>query len=200
MLIAIQQFLVRLISYSLPFKCWGSTSIVILALCDDCRVLDKFWVSNSLSQFISYIFVETYQYYINSISNKFWFTQCQTMIQLGFLNFQGSNFFETFIMYFCFNCLFITKLMWLLCMLLQYLILGNLLNITIICSSFAKNTVRQRNKNMFVSVKAGGEKTATGRLGKIFFFAIFERLLSYFNPSVNLKNNCFSLTIFITEG
>ena len=32
MLIVMQQFLVRLISYSLTFKCWGSTGVVVLVL------------------------------------------------------------------------------------------------------------------------------------------------------------------------
>ena len=68
----------------------------VYILLDGWGLLDTFRVGNSHSQFIPYILVETYHYYINRISTEFWYTQCQTMLQFDFLNFLGSNYLWSF--------------------------------------------------------------------------------------------------------
>ena len=68
----------------------------VYILLDGWGLLDTFRVGNSHSQFIQYILVETYHYYINRISTEFWYTQCQTMLQFDFLNFLGSNYLWSF--------------------------------------------------------------------------------------------------------
>ena len=113
-------------------------SFLFVILLDSWELLDTFWVGKSQSQVILYVVVETYLYYINRFSTKFLLTQCQTMIQLHFLIFLGSNYCWSFCFIFLFCLHNYNYLIWLLCMLLQYLIQEKLLNITIICLNFAK--------------------------------------------------------------
>ena len=55
-------------------------------------------------------------------------------------------------------------------------------------------------KEKYVCFRRSGwrKKIVPGRLEN-FLFVIFKRLLSCFNPSLTLKNNCFLLIIFTTE-
>ena len=52
MLIVVQSFLVRLISYSLTFKCWGSTAVVLLAVISiQLLCVSMFMFSNSMGSY-----------------------------------------------------------------------------------------------------------------------------------------------------